>query len=622
MDRDPPSPTTAPEPTPHSADEASHWGDGDHDTAPAGNSTAGHPMQSWRAFFRQFITLAGPYWNSREKWHAWGMTAALITLTAAQVGVPVALNLWNQRLFDALEQRMFGEFLTLIGVLAIIVVANVTIVTTHLRVKRRLQVSWRRWLTRRMINEWMASGRHYQVTQIPGEHDNPDGRIAEDIRITTEYAIDLAHSLLYSAMLLVSFTHILWTLSGPPEVHLNGHELYLPGHLVWVAMVYAALGTTVAVLLGRPLVRAVNRRQTAEADFRFGLVHARENSLAIALLRGEAGERRHFVELFRGAKGAWDRQTIALSNIFLFVSSWAVLSQVFPILIAAPRYIAGAISLGGLMQTAQAFQQMAAALSWPIDNLAKVAEWRASVERVQGLHEALDAVARKRGQASSEGEPPMIATARNDTPHLSFRSLAVNNPDGSPVLLPFDCDIRYGERVLITGDSGAAVKLFKVVAGLWPWGNGTVALPVDGTIFFMTQRPYLPLGSLRDTVCYPGLPTLVDDQQIQAILQRVGLGALGKRLDETENWEQVLASGEQQRLGFARLLLHRPQWIFIQEATDSLSQQSEIRMMELLLEEFPQATIITIGNHDGLKAFHQRHILLNRVNGFAVVEFQ
>ncbi|MFI5021561.1 MAG: ABC transporter ATP-binding protein/permease [Alphaproteobacteria bacterium] len=567
-------------------------------------------MRSWRDFFRKFLRLAGPYWSSESKWRVRGLTAFLIALTVAQVAVPVALNLWSESLFDALAGRAMDRFLRLLGVLAVIIAANVVIVTTHLRVRRRLQIDWRDWLTRRLGGEWMAGGRHYRLTHIPGEHDNPDGRIAEDARITTEYAIDLAHSLLYCLLLLVSFTQILWSLSGPPQMELSGVHLYIPGHLVWVALVYAAIGTSVALLLGRPLVRATDRRQTFEANFRFGLVHARENSLAIALVQGEADERGYFLGLFRGAVDAWDGQTRALVNIFYYTTSWSVLSQVFPVLVAAPRYIIGAITLGVLMQTAQAFQQMIAALSWPVDNLSKLADWRASVERVLGLHEGVERLAEKTPSLEHE----MIGVSAGSARALMLRALSVADPDGKPILTAFDAEIAPGERVLISGDPGAADKIFKAVAGLWPWGRGTVELPRNADIFFLPQKPYLPIGSLRHAIAYPTAPEPHGEEEFRAALERVGLGHLIPRLDDVGSWDQLLGMAEQQRLGFARLLLHRPSWIFIQEATDALDPESESDMMRLLQKEFPEATVITIGFHAGLEAYHRRKIVLERRN--------
>ena len=571
--------------------------------------------RTWPAFFHAFARLIGPYFRSEKKWIARGLTATLIVLTLAQVVIPVTLNIWSENLFDALETRSMGKFLFLLGILVLIICANVSIVTTHLRIKRRLQIDSRDWLTGQLVNEWMSSGRHYQLTHIPGEHDNPDGRIAEDIRIATEYAVDLAHSLFYCVLLLVSFTQILWVLSGPPRLAIGDISLYVPGHLVWVAFIYAAVGTSVALLLGRPLVRATDSRQTFEANFRFGLVHARENSLAIALVRGEPDERQYFRGLFRDAVKAWDRQTAALTNIFLYISSWSVLSQVFPVLVAAPRYITGTITLGILMQTAQAFQQMIAALSWPIDNLSKLADWRASVERVLGLSEGIDRLATNVSLAKGA----MIEVISGDRPVLSFDDVSIATPDGNPVLSGLKADIAAGEHVLISGEPAAADKIFKVAAGLWPWGKGRVVLPKDHAIFFMPQRPYLPVGSLRNAIGYLAAAATLDNARLRAAVERVGLAHLISRLDEIETWEQVLTMGEQQRLGFARLMLHRPNWIFLQEATDALDPKGEDDMMQLLQEEFSQVSVITIGHHAGLERYHRRKFVLLRSNGSVVV---
>ncbi|MEO5335631.1 MAG: ABC transporter ATP-binding protein/permease [Magnetospirillum sp. WYHS-4] len=571
--------------------------------------------RKWAAFFAQFLRLAGPYWtNPDTRWQAHIQSASLTALTVIQVGIPIAINKWSERLFDALEQKAMDRFLFLIGVLGLIIAVNVVIVVTHLWVKRKLQVTWRAWLTHRILGEWMASGRHYQLGYRPGEHDNPDGRIAEDVRIATETAVELAHSLLYCLLLLVSFTAILWDLSGDPELHFGGYDIYLPGHLVWIALLYTGAGTTVAWLLGQPLVGAANRRQKHEANFRFGLAHSREYSLEIALQRGEAGERRNLLTLFKGAVDAWNRQTKALASLFFFTSSWSVLTQVFPVLVAAPRYIGGTITLGVLMQTSQAFQQMVGALSWPIDNLANVANWRASVDRVLGLHDALDEVAQR---VNPEGAR-MIRVEVGERPVLSFDELSIADQDGETEVEGFSGEILPGQRVLISGDPGTCLKICKAVAGLWPWGGGRLRLPCNGPIFFMPQQPYLPLGTLKDALTYPAPPGTYGVVEIANAFRRVGLEDLFPSLDDIEQWADVLSVGEQQRLGFARLLLFRPNWIFIQEALDSLEPQERIDMMQLVADEFPDAGIITVSHHSNLDRFHPRSLALT--NGDVVEE--
>ena len=573
------------------------------------------PSRGWPDFFRGFLSLAGPYWNSDEKWAVRGLAVVLVFLTVAQVVVQIALNLWIAHLFDSLAGHSIGRFLFLLGILALILVSNLIVNTAHLWIRRWIQIGWRRWITNRVTNEWMDAGHQYLVTYIPGEHSNPDGRIAEDIRNTTEFAIDLIHSLFYCVLLLISFIQILWSLSGEPELDIGNVHLYLPGHLVWAAVLYAGVGTAIAWLLGRPMVRASDRRQTFEANFRFGLVHARENSLAVALLHGEADERGRFADLFKGVAGAWNKQTSTLINFFYFQTSWTVLLQVFPILVAAPRFIAGVITLGVLMQISQAFQQAVSAMSWPIDNLAKVADWRASVERVLALHEAIQ---RLIAHISTDGRA-IIAMTTSPNSALAFHKVTIADPNGETAVREFDLDIRVGEHVLIGGDTGAALKLLKAAIGLWPWGCGRIELP-DVPIFFATQRPYLPIGSLRDAITYPSIAKPLDSTVLSATLERVGLHNLTTRLDQVENWEQVLAADEQQRLGFARILIHRPVWIFIQEATDALDPIDEAAMMALLQRELPDATVITIGHHEALIPYHRRQLSLARHDGYAVVE--
>lgn len=557
-------------------------------------------------FFRQFIELSSPYWNSEEKLKVRGLTVLLVVLTVAQVVSPILINLWSKQLFNALEQRNLDQFLTMILALAGILAFAMAVTATHMVVKRRIQVGWRQWLTKRLLDNWMSEGRHYQLAYLPGEHDNPDGRIAEDIRLATEAAIDLAHSLLYSFLLLASFTQILWTLSGVLQITVLGGQWDVPGHMVFISFVYAGAGTTAALLIGRPLVKAANKRQTNEANFRFGLVRVRENSESIALMHGETDERRRLRNLFTGVITAWDRQTSALARVFLFSSGYSVLATGFPILITAPRYITGSITLGELMQIAQAFQQMTAALSWPVDNLSKAAEWKASVERVLSLQNALEDL----DQDLTCLEDGRICLSKTDYPVLAFRNLCIANPDGTVVVSGLEAEIGQGEKVLIAGDPGGSVKLFKVVSGLWPWGAGRIDLPGDGTIAFLPERPYIPIGSLRGVLSYPSDPETYTVEEYGAVLRRVGLGHLEASLRQQTAWEQILTAAEQQVMGFARLLLRRPDWIFLEHATSSLSPQAEEEMMHLVELELPHATVMTIGHNPSLDAFHQRKLTL------------
>ncbi|MGE0666871.1 MAG: ABC transporter ATP-binding protein/permease [Sphingomonadales bacterium] len=547
-------------------------------------------ISGWIAFLRSFWAFAGGWWSSRERWKAITMIAGLVVLTIMQVGVAVALNLWNLRFFDALEQKALRSFFILIGVFIVIILANVGVTIAHLQVKRRLQVNWRRWLTRRVMQDWIAAGRHHTLSYASGRHDNPDGRIAEDIRIATEYAVDIGHSGLYSTILLVSFVNILWAVSGSVSVL----GIPIPGHLVWIAIAYTVVATWIALKLGRPMTRAANRRQASEADFRFGLARARTHSLGIALMQGEPDERRRSFRLFHKVFRAWNRQTAALRRFFYYMATWPLLNQIFPVLIAAPRYIMGSISLGTLMQAAQAFGQVVSALSWPVDNLAKAAEWRASAERARQLHDALAQLRRNRGIAGH------LAPAVSKAETLEFRKLVLTNGQGQPLAAPVDLVMLPGDQASVSGDPALTGTLFHAAAGLWPWGEGRILLPSSGAVHFMPERPYVPLGPLHDALCYPEARHVCGVVAVIEALTRAGLVTWADDLERSAAWDEVMPLADQQRLGFARLLLHRPAWVVMHGATSALDAEAEQDMMRLIHEARADTSVLVIGDRPAL----------------------
>jgi len=564
-------------------------------------------MQIRSEFLIQFIRLAGPFWSSENKTTIRLETLALIVLTLLQIALAVVINKWSAALFNAFEQRSMSGFFTQIGLLIFIFAASMAVTTTHLIVKRRLLIGWRTWLTERVIGQWMNNGRHYEVTHIQTEeHDNPDGRIAEDIRIATEEAIGLGHSLFYSLLLLISFSQILWSLSGRVVLNLGLIEIPIYGHLVWIAIIYAVSASILGWWIGRPLTTATDYRQTEEANFRFGLIKARENSQAIALIHGEASEQQRFFTLFRNIIASYQQQTQAWVHIQLFTSGYSVLSMAFPILVSAPRYILGTITLGTLMQSAQAFQHLADALSWPVNNMANVAKWRASVERVLSLVKALDCLENE----ICRSEPHRIVVEKPEHSILRLQDLGIYKLNGEVIVSGINAEIKAGERVLITGDAATGAKLFKALAGLWHWGSGRIELPDEEPMFFMPPRPYLPDETLRTAICYPASPLKFSQEALEKALTRVGLEPLIEQLDQTDGWETSLTREQQQRLGVVRLLLNRPKWILLQEAFDSLDPEGEVMMLSIICEELPNATLLTITNQPTAEAFHQRRIEL------------
>ena len=564
-------------------------------------------MPAEPGFLHRFIALSGGYWRGSAHWRPRLLTGGLVLIVFAQVALTIRLNLWSADLFNALERRSTDGALRQIGLFAVIVAGTMAGSTANLIVRRRLQLGWRRWLTTRVVGDWMDDARHYQAGLIPGDHANPDGRIAEDIRIATESAVELGTSLFYAMLVLVSFVGILWSLSG--EVTVFG--ISLPGHLVVLAVVYAGTGAVVAFTLGRPLVRATDARQTQEANFRFGLVQARENAEPIALARGEAMERARLGGQFEAIMPAWRSQSTGLGRLIAFSSGYGTLAGVMPILVGTWRFLAGTMSLGALMQSGQAFQQVTSALSWPIDNLPTIAAWRASVERVLALQDAVDVVTLEAGRRGVTA----INLNRDAGATLGVRDLWIAAPDGTAMLADLTLQMGPGEHVLVDGDAEAAAALFRVLAGIWPWGHGRVDLPDDAEMRAVGSRPFLPEGELRQAMLFQVLADGPSDALIVTCLEDVGLSGLAPRLDEVADWSRILSAGELQRLTFARLLINRPHWIVLGNATDALDPEVADEMLKLLVTGHPEATVVVIGRHPGAADMFSRRLSLNRLPG-------
>ncbi|MEO5736320.1 MAG: SbmA/BacA-like family transporter [Variovorax sp.] len=562
------------------------------------------PRGSAHSFFRAFLRLAAPYWTQPGQMRPRVLAIALLLVVIGQVALAIRLNLWSADLFDALERHASDSALSQIGIFALIVAALMVVNTMHLLLRRYLQFDWRRWLTARVVGNWMEDARHYQVDLIPGDHANPDGRIAEDIRIATEGAIDLASSLLFCVLSLMTFIGILWSLSG--TIILAG--VPFPGHLVALALGYAGAGAVVAFVLGRPLVRATDERQTREADFRFALVQSRENAEPIALARGELSERGRIGLLFEDILLSWRKQSAGLARLVVLSSGYTTAAGVLPLLVGTPRFLAGTLTLGALMQSAQAFQQVTSALSWPVDNLPKIAEWRASVERVLALDDAVQTVTI---EAARSGKTA-INLNRLPGSQLGLRSLWVAAPDGTAMLLDLDLVVAQGEHVLVDGDADATAAFFRVLAGIWPWGRGGVDLPADSEMSAVGRRPFLPEGSLRDALLFPAPADDFNDGDIGDALGLAGLVGLADRLDERADWARNLGAGDLQRLSFARLVLHRPSWIVLGDATDALDAASADAMLLLVAEQLPGSAIIVIGRHPGSAETFNRRMTLQR----------
>jgi len=562
-------------------------------------------MPQSRNFFVEFLRLTKQFWCSNRKVKIRSTVSLLALLTLIQMAMAVLFTQWSAGLFNALEQHSMSGLMIQVGLLAILFVADMVLTGSHLVVKRNLQIYWRDWMTEFVFSRWMMAGRHYLITHQPGEHDNPDGRIAEDCRVATESAVVLGHSLFYCILLLIGFTQVLWSRSGVVTLDLGFTQIPIYGHLIWIAIIYSALASWLGWLVSLPLTDATNARQSAEANFRASLLEAQENSQAIALIHAESCERHQFHELFRKLRVVWDAQTMAWRNIVMFGDGYSVLNMAFPILISAPRYILGKITLGTLMQSAQAFQHMTSALSWPVNSAGAIAEWRASVERILSLLKALDNVDEELARPDH-----WIQVKSFDRPVLAFHNLSIAKYDGTVLAQDLNMEIGKGEHVLVTGNASIGAKLFHAIAGIRPWGRGVIELPNQGRLFFMPPRPHLPTGTLRNAICFPSSRRVFTQEKIEQALRLAGLEHLIDQLDQKDKWVNTLSRGEQQRLGMVRLLLNRPQWIFLQEAFDSLDHQDEEQMLKLICEQLPDSTLLTISHMPNGAAFYSRRLTL------------
>jgi putative ATP-binding cassette transporter len=471
-----------------------------------------------------------------------------------------------------------------------------------------LQIRWRRWLTRHYLGEWLHGANHYRM-QLEGDAaDNPDQRIAEDVRLFVERTLDIGLSLLNAVVTLISFVIILWGLSAAAPLHVFGVEYAIPGYLVWAALIYAIFGTALTQWIGSPLVQLDFKQQQFEADFRFNLVRARENSEQIALLQGESAERRGLWERFNNVVANWYGIMSRTKRLTAFTASYSQAAVIFPYILVAPAYFAKKVQLGGLQQTASAFGSVQTALSIFVTIYRTLADWRAIIARLDGFEAA---IASATALEKSSGSIGLVASAGGKA--IDLTQLMLRLPNGTPLVSAEALSLRSGERTLLTGPSGSGKStLFRAIAGIWPFGSGSITVPADASLMMLPQRPYFPIGSLHGAIAYPADTKTFSADQVGDALVMVGLPKLAGRLQEEAHWNRMLSLGEQQRLGLARALLHAPQYLFLDEATASLDEPSEAALYNLLGSKLPNTTIISIGHRSTLEAFHQRRVVMVR----------
>ena len=547
--------------------------------------------------------IASPYFRSEDKWPGRILLGAVIAIELSIVGINVLLNSWNNVFYNALQDKDWNGFVYQLGYFCVLATAFILLAVYQLYLNQWLQIRWRRWLTRTYLDHWLEGANHYRMQLLGDAADNPDQRIADDIRQFIELTLTIGLQLLNSFVTLASFMVILWSLSAAAPLHIFGAKFDIPGYLLWAALIYACVGTAFTHLIGRPLIALNFQQQRYEADFRFNLVRVRENSEQIALLDGERAEGGRLLLRFGNVVANWMAIMSRQKKLTFLTAGYTQASVVFPFIMVSPAYFAGAIQLGGLMQTANAFGQVQSALSVFVNVYRQLAEWRAVVDRLSGFDASI-AIAR-----DAAVRPPVITVAPADANAVSIKDLSVRLPNGVPLVSADDISIKLGERVLVSGPSGAGKStLFRALAGVWPFGEGAITVPKNARMMILPQRPYFPIAPLAAAVAYPAEPGQFDAAAIAELISAVGLPALVPRIEEEAHWNRMLSLGEQQRLGIARALLYRPDFLFLDEATASLDEPSEAALYRLLEQRLPQATIVSIGHRATLAAFHRRRL--------------
>ena len=533
---------------------------------------------------------------------ALGLVLTLLGNLAGQIW----LNIWNRHFFEALEKRDVAAFWLQLGIFLGIVALLLSMVVGQTFLRERLKIALRAALVRHLMDKWMRFPIVYHLGFEGVIGENPDQRIQEDTRNLADLTAELGVGALQACLALLTFIGVLWHLSSAIKVPIGGAMVDIPGYMVWCALLYAGIGSGLTWLVGRPLIALNAFRAAREAEFRFALVRVNENAEAIGSYRGEREERRVLNARFEGVRSAMRALSSSLARLTWITSGYGWLALVVPIVVASPGFFAGAITFGVLMQAADAFTHVQSALRWFVDQFARLADWRAALHRVATFEAALNDMDQTAAKAGNRPGLRILPTAE---PDIRLDGLAITLPDGSPVLARARLTLPAGQRILVTGLSGVGKStLLRTLAGLWPWGEGVVYLPKG--VMILPQRPYLPLGSLREAVVYPACAGTFAEDAICAALRRVGLCAWIPHLDETMRWDKALSIGEQQRLAFARLLLHKPDWALLDEATAALDEAAQADMFALFAQDLAGTSLLNIAHRPGLERFHTAHLRL------------
>lgn len=547
-------------------------------------------------FFRKVWAMTTPYWRSEEKGKAWTLLIAVIALTLFSVAISVWINSWYKDFYNALQRKDEAAFWQLILYFCGIATVAILGAVYRLYLTQMLTIRWRAWLTEKHFKRWLDHKNYYQLEQ-GGYTDNPDQRISEDLNTYTANTLSLGLGLLRTIVSLVSFSIILWGVSGSIEVF----GIEIPGYMFWCALLYAAVGSWLTHLIGRRLIGLNNKQQRFEADLRFSMVRVRENAESIALYNGEPNENRRLSNRFGLVwHNFWDIMRVS-KRLTFFTSGYGQIAIIFPFVVAAPRYLSGKIELGELMQINSAFGNVQENFSWFITAYSDLAAWRATCDRLLSFRQAM---------SDNEQRTPAI-DVQNQGSELQVHNLGLDLADGRHLLTDADMTVEPGERVMLSGRSGSGKStLLRAMGHLWPAGHGNIRLPA-ARYLFLPQKPYLPIGTLREALSYPQPGDTYAPERYAQVLETCRLPHLVGRLDEANHWQRMLSPGEQQRLAFARALLYSPQWLYMDEATSAMDEEDEATLYQALIDEIPGLSIVSVGHRSSLKRFHPRHVRID-----------
>ena len=547
--------------------------------------------------------LMSSYWHSQEKWKARGLLAGVIALTLGQVYMLVLLNGWNNDFYNALQQRAFESFWPLIGQFAGFAFLHIIFAVYAVYVRQILEIKWRKWMTDKYLDRWLGHQTYYRL-QVAGQDDmdNPDQRIADDVNSFVNLTLGLFVGVLKQATSLVAFVVILWNLSGSLDIPLGDTVLSVPGYLVFVTLIYSIVGTWLAHKVGRKLIRLNYDQQRFEADFRFSMVRVRENSESVAFYGGEKPELQNFRERFALVIGNFWGLMKRTKLLNFYVNGYAQIAIIVPVLMCAPQYFNGTMQLGGFMQTISAFGRVQDALSYFVESYDSIAQYVAVIRRLGGFAGHME---------EAEALAPSFDFTKNTSNALQLWQMDIALPDGRQLAEKLSIAVPAGKRLLISGGSGAGKStLLRAIAGIWPYGTGEISLPTGWRTMFLPQRPYLPLGSLRRAIYYPQPVLENTDDNLTGLLERFGLQNLAGQLDAVDDWSRILSLGEQQRLAFIRILLLRPDIVFLDESTSALDEPREAQAYEILHQLLPQMAVVSVGHRSSLLNCHDKQLVL------------